>query len=177
MEPAQEGPGHAAGPGQSLWPGKTLQEGGLGEAELLINYVFSYKIISGYVLQVPPSQEVQRSPRGLAGARVAAWGAQGDSPWHGAGRGHRSGRGDPRPVPTPGCDHQPSPTPPHTPAEPFPSPLPCLAPTHLLQPWERKRRHGRGRGGTSWSRAGAWEVTGEAAFLQWSWKTHLRGHI
>lgn len=101
-------------------------------------------------------------------------GGPGDSPWHRGGRGHRSGRGDPRPVPTLGCDHQPSPTHcPHPQQSPFPHPCPVWPPPICSSP-------GRGRGGTSWSReascrAGVWAVT-EAAFLRWSWKTRQRGH-
>lgn len=84
--------------------------------------------------------------------------------------GHRSGRGDPRPVPTWAVATSPLPP---CPAEPFPSPLPCLAPLICCS-------LGRGRGGTGWSwepscRAGAWRSQ-EKLFLQWSWKTHPRGH-
>lgn len=114
---------------------------------MLINYIFSQKIISGYVFQVPPSQEVQQSPRGLAGARVAAWGARGTSQWP---------RG-PQACPHLGCGHQPS--------SPMPSRALSLTPAlpgppHLLQPWERKRRHRMELGALvqSWSLA----VTGEA---------------
>lgn len=114
-------------------------------------------------------------PPGAGWSQGGSLGGPGDSPWHRGGRGHRSGRGDPRPVPTSGCDQQPSPT--HCPSpqqSPFPRPCPVCPPPICSSP-------GRGRGGTSWSRepscrVGAWAVTGEAVFLQWSWKTHQRGH-
>lgn len=112
---------------------------------------------------------------------MAAWGAQGDSPWHGGGRGHRSGQGDPRPVPTLGCDHQPSPTHFPTPQQSsFPRPCPVWPPPICSSP-------GRGRGGTGEEKeahrgAGSPRAelepgrSQEKLFLQWSWKIHWRGH-
>lgn len=82
-------------------------------------------------------------PPGLAGARVAAWGARGTPQWP---------RG-PQACPHPGL--WPPALFPHPQQSPFPHPCPAWPPPICCSP-------GRGRGGTRWSwepscRAGAWQ--------------------